>query len=77
MAATTNSAGNGLFTRMTNDNGQNIDIYENPSEHYAGINTRGSPYLSAIKKMETSMTSDHGFGKKKIQSERKTCFYKK
>ena len=28
---------NGVFgIRMTNENGQNIDIYENPSEHYAG-----------------------------------------
>ncbi len=36
---------NGIFTRMTNENGQSIDIYENPSEHYAGINSRGSPFL--------------------------------
>jgi hypothetical protein len=29
------SAHNGmLMTRMTNEHGQNIDIYENPSEHY-------------------------------------------
>ena len=25
------------LTRMTNQNGQNIDIYENPSEHYSSI----------------------------------------
>ena len=27
-----------MFTRMTNENGQSIDIYENPSEHYTGMN---------------------------------------
>ena len=27
-----------MFTRMTNEQGQSIDIYENPSEHYSGMN---------------------------------------
>ena len=65
---------NGVFgptVRMTTENGQNIDIYENPSEHYAGFNnghrTTGShsPFLPAFRKKinEPDQHSSHGFGK--------------
>ena len=65
---------NGVFgIRMTNENGQNIDIYENPSEHYAGFNngpsqrTPGShsPFLAAFRKNhgDADQHSSHGFGK--------------
>ena len=65
---------NGVFgIRMTNENGQNIDIYENPSEHYAGFNngpsqrTPGShsPFLAAFRKNhgDADQQTSHGFGK--------------
>ena len=63
---------NGVFgTRMTNENGQNIDIYENPSEHYSGFNNgpqrngSQSPFLSAFRKHhpDPDQHSSHGFGK--------------
>ena len=66
---------NGVFgIRMTNENGQNIDIYENPSEHYAGFNNgpsqrnpgSHSPFLAAFRKNhgDADQHSSHGFGKK-------------
>ena len=64
------SSHNGVFTRMTSDNGQNIDIYENPSEHYAGFNSprhngSHSPFLAAFRKNnDPDQHSSHGFGKK-------------
>ena len=75
---------NGVFgIRMTNENGQNIDIYENPSEHYAGFNngpsqrTPGShsPFLAAFRKNhgDADQQTSHGFGKKIKNSDRLLC----
>ena len=55
---------NGIFSRLTNDNGQNVDIYENPSEHYAGIGHRGSgsPFFGAFRKAEAMPPAAAGGG---------------
>ena len=52
----TSSHSNGIFSRLTNESGQSIDIYENPSEHYAGgsFGSRGSPFMGVMRKMDNS-----------------------
>ena len=50
------SSHNGILTRMTNENGQQMDIYENPSEHYGIVGSsfaspfQASPFLGAYRK---------------------------
>ena len=60
------SSHNGILSRMTTENGQQMDIYENPSEHYGIMGSsfsspfQASPFLGAYRKSGSYFKSNLG-----------------